>query len=100
MAGDDILGSPALHGQLCLSSCILAELLRQSPRAVGIDQLVQAVDHPLEDVEQMCRRLSRNGLLLPDVDRQGVWMLAGDPARITLADLFSALLAGTDRRDA
>jgi DNA-binding IscR family transcriptional regulator len=100
MGGDDILGNSALHDQLCLSSCILAELLRQSPRAVGIDQLVQAVDHPLEEVEQMCRRLSRNGLLQPDVDRQGVWMLAGDPARITLADLFSALLAGHDRRDA
>ncbi len=100
MGRDDILGNAALHEQLCLSSCILAELLRQSPRAVGIEHLVQAVDHPREAVEQICRQLSRNGLLQPDVDGQGVWMLAGDPASITLSDLFSALLAGPGRREA
>jgi DNA-binding IscR family transcriptional regulator len=98
MGGEDILGNSALHEQLCLSSCILAELLRRAPAAIDIEQLVLAVGHPREEVEQMCSQLYRNGLLQPDAERQGIWMLAGDPARITLADLFSALLAGPNGR--
>lgn len=93
MKDNDILGNPDLHQRLCLSSCILAELLRQWPAAVGIEQLVQEAGHPREEVEQMCRRLNRNGLLQPDAGREGLWRLAGDPASMTLADLFSALLA-------
>lgn len=98
MKGEDILGNPALHEQLCLSSCILAELLRHAPAAVGIEQFAQVTGHPREEVERMCKQLYRNGLLQQDAGRQGTWMLAGDPARITLADLFSALLAGPDGR--
>lgn len=98
MREDDFLGNSALHDKLCVSSCILAELLRLSPAAVGIDALVRAVCHPHEEVELMCRQLYRNGLLQPDGEREGRWMLAGDPASITLADLFSALLAGPDGR--
>ncbi|HYC41703.1 MAG TPA: hypothetical protein VEB70_01810 [Noviherbaspirillum sp.] len=93
MKDNDILGNPHLHERLCLASCILAELLRQSPAGVGIDQLVQVACHPREEVEQMCDRLYHTGLLQPDPGREGFWRLAGDPARMTLADLFSALLA-------
>ncbi|WP_420475409.1 hypothetical protein [Noviherbaspirillum sp. ST9] len=92
MQDNDILGNPDLHERLCLSSCILAELLRQSPAAVGIDQLVQVACHPREEVELMCSRLSQTGLLRLDPEREGLWQLAGDPSSLTLADLFSALL--------
>lgn len=93
MTDKDILGSPDLHGRLCLSSCILAELLRRAPAAVDIVELVREAGHPREEVEQMCGRLVRNGLLQPAPGQEGWWRLAGDPASITLADLFSALLA-------
>jgi len=93
MKDNDILGNPELHARLCLSACILAELLRQAPASVGIEQLAQQAGHPREEVEQMCSRLHRNGLLLPDAGRDAIWRLAGDPSSMTLADLFSALLA-------
>ena len=99
MTENELLGSPDLHGRLCLSSCILAELLRRAPAPVNTDQLVQEVGHPRDEVQQMCMRLARNGLLLPDADREGLWRLAGDPASMTLADLFSALLAPAGGRD-
>ena len=59
MKENGLLGRPHLHGRLYLSSCILAELLKQSPAAL----------HPAQPAEE-----------------------AGDPAGMTLADLFSALL--------
>ena len=98
MKETDILGSAGLHEQLCLSSCILAELLRRAPSPVSIEQLVHEVGHPLDEVERMCARLHGNGLLQTDPAREGMWRLAGDPARITLADLFSALLSPSDAR--
>ena len=98
MEGIDILGSPGLHEELCLSSCILAELLRQAPAPVAIEQLVREVGHPLDEVEHMCARLHGNGLLQTDPGAEGMWRLAGDPASITLADLFSALLSSSKAR--
>ncbi|WP_206047201.1 Rrf2 family transcriptional regulator, partial [Noviherbaspirillum denitrificans] len=77
-------------------SCILAELLRQFPAAVGFDGLVRESDHSRDEVEAVCLRLYRNGLLRPDAGGEGFWRLAGDPARITLAELFSALLAPSE----
>lgn len=98
MREDDFLSNSVLHAKLCISSCVLAELLRLSPAAVGIEQLVQVVGHPREEVELMCKQLYRKGLLRPDAGREGSWMLAADPASITLADLFSVLLVEPDRR--
>lgn len=92
MEESDILGRPDLHEWLCLSSCVLAELLQQAPDAVHIDQLVREVGHPRAEVEQMCSRLHFKGLLQPEPGREGAWRLAGDPSSISLADLFSALL--------
>lgn len=92
MKGEDLLGKAALHEQLCLSSCILAELLRQAPVPVDIEQLVHAVGHPREEVEQMCAQLQRHGVLQPHAGDPDFGTLAADPSGITLADLFSALL--------
>ena len=99
MKDSDILGSGELHARLFLSSYILAELLRQSPASVDIEQLVREVGHPRDEVEQVCTRLYRTGLLQPDAGREGIWRLAGDPASITLANLFSALLSPPTGRD-
>ena len=90
MKENDLLGSPQLHGRLYLSSCILAELLKRSPAALHTAQLAEEAGHPQDEVEQMCSRLYHNGLLQRDAG--GGWRLAGDPASMTLADLFSALL--------
>lgn len=100
MEENDILGRPDLHERLCVSSCVLAELLRQSPAAVHIDELVREVGHSRAEVEQMCSRLHLKGLLQPEPGREGAWRLAGDPSSITLADLFSALLPPPTGRSA
>ncbi|RZI44393.1 hypothetical protein EGT07_02945 [Herbaspirillum sp. HC18] len=94
MTEKTILDNPVLHEQLCVSSCILAELLRHAPRALSAAQLEKTACHPAEQVEQVCRKLSQHGLLRPDPALQGHWMLGGSPSSITLADLFAALLPG------
>jgi len=95
---ENLLDSPELHGRLCLSSCILAELLRRSPQPADTGQLAQAAGHAKDEVEQMCKHLVRHGLLHMSSGEggEGRWQLAGDPAAMTLADLFSALLAPAD----
>jgi DNA-binding IscR family transcriptional regulator len=98
MKENDLLGSSDLHERLCVASCILAELLSLFPASVEMEQLALAVGHPREKVEEVCVRLRHQGLLQADAGRDGIWRLAGDPAKLTLADLFAALLAPSTER--
>ncbi|HYD96950.1 MAG TPA: hypothetical protein VEC01_16600 [Noviherbaspirillum sp.] len=93
MTGGIELDNALLHDQLCVASCVLAELLRQAPRTVSMAQLEAVASHPAPEVEQVCRKLWQSGMLRPDPAMQGYWGLAAAPDRMTLADLFAALLA-------
>lgn len=92
MAEQGILDDAVLHGRLCLSACILAELLANAPASVSTAQLVRASGHAADEVERMCSKLWHNGLLRPDTSGEKHWLLAAPPDRMTLADLFAALL--------
>ena len=87
------LENALLHDQLCVASCVLAELLRRAPHAVSVAQLEAVAGHSApEEVEQACRKLWQRGMLRPDPALQDHWRLAAAADSITLADLFAALL--------
>lgn len=99
MKQNELLGNSDLHERLCVASCIFAEMLRLFPAPIEMEQLVQAVGHPRDEVEETCVLLRQHGLLQPDAGREGVWRLASDPASLTLADLFAALLVPSVSRE-
>lgn len=94
-----LLGDALLHNRLSITAGILGELVLRAPRSVSIAGLEEAIGYPARELERICQHMWRNGLLQPDPDITGNWMLAGSPSDITLEHVFrSVLSAGSVQR--
>lgn len=94
-----LFGDAVLHHRLSITAGILGELVMRAPRSVSVAGLEEAIGHPARELEKICQHMWRDGLLHPDPDVAGNWMLAGSPSDITLEHVFrSALSAALPQR--
>jgi DNA-binding IscR family transcriptional regulator len=89
---DFILGNSVLHDCFFATTEILAKLVSNAPRAVGIAQLAEATGRPARELTKFCTALERAGLLHHDPE-QGKWVLTCDASMVTLEDVFRCTLA-------
>lgn len=88
-----LLGDALLHNRLSITASILGELILRAPRSVSVAGLEEAIGYPARELERLCQHLWRSGLLQPDPDIAGNWMLAGSASDITLEDVFRTVLS-------
>lgn len=88
-----LLGDALLHNRLSITASILGELILRAPRSVSVAGLEEAIGYPARELERLCQHLWRSGLLQPDPDITGNWMLAGSASDITLEDVFRTVLS-------
>lgn len=85
-----ILGNGTLHAQLALTTKILAILAAQTPHCVTLDAIAGQTLQPTRSLRKICDSLSRAEL----VQQRGrdSWVLTCTPSRLTLEDVYRAIL--------
>ncbi len=92
IADDCILGNGALHDRFLLATEILTALVSSAPCPLSFAQLESDTGHPLTALEQSCAGLLGTQMIQEHADMPGHWVLACDPARVTLEDVFRCVL--------
>lgn len=90
-----LLGDALLHNRLSITAGILGELVLRAPRSVSLAGLEEAIGYPARELERICQHMWRSGLLQPDPEIAGNWMLAGSASDITLEDVFRSVLSAS-----
>lgn len=92
IANDYILGNEALHDRFLFTTEILGAIVSSAPSSLTLLQLENGIGRPAREVAKACANLARAHLLRPDPEREQGWMLACDPASVTLEDVFLCVL--------
>lgn len=92
-----ILGNGILHEQLALTTKILAMLAAQTPHGMTLDAIASQTLQPARSLRKICDSLCRAEL----VQQRGRdnWILTCTPSRLTLEDVYRAILAAPGHKD-
>ncbi|MEB0135930.1 hypothetical protein QN362_11380 [Actimicrobium sp. CCC2.4] len=88
---DFIFGNGNLHERFCAITELLEKLVRAAPTPLSLAQMKRHTGRSGRDISKHCLDLVRNGLVIETSD--GHWTLAGDPADLTLADVYRCATA-------
>jgi DNA-binding IscR family transcriptional regulator len=88
-----ILGNELLHVKLCIAAEILAEFVMVAPRSLSLERLERYTGHPEKQLIKLCRALGHAGLIQPDAKVRAEWVLACEPSKVTLEDVFRVITA-------
>lgn len=86
-----ILGNGKMHARLALATRVLAMLAAGTPHCVSLDAIAGQTLQPARELRKICDSLCRAGLARQA--SRGNWMLACTPGRLTLEDIYCAILA-------
>ncbi|WP_394780115.1 hypothetical protein [Undibacterium sp.] len=86
------LGRHPAYRSLYAAAAVLERFMSAHTREIGLRQIIAGVQFAEADVRKACRSLSMAGLIMPG-SAANRWMLAADPGKITLADVWSAITA-------